>query len=236
MLRPPRRRRRLARTFVTGFAALLCGGMMVGSVPGCAVLGVIADKLPKAPVAARYAGLAGQQVAVVVWVDRATAFEYNTLRAELTREIARKLRQAATTSEELKGTYVVDATRVLKWQRDHPELDGRSITETGPLIASNTGATRVVYVELSKFTTRDAHSDDLLKGRAEVNVRVAEIAGPTAKLGYDEVSLEALFPEKAPEGVPVSDSVTIEYVYQGLVNELTKQVAVRFFSISPDEM
>ncbi|HYE21267.1 MAG TPA: hypothetical protein VEA69_22665 [Tepidisphaeraceae bacterium] len=215
----------------TALIALLSFGLF-----GCAVLGVVAAKLPQAPVKARYAGLAGQQVAVVVWVDRATGFEYNTLRSELTREIARKLRAATATAEDLKGTYVIDAARVLKWQRDHPEYEGRSVNEVAPLIATATGATRVVYVELSKFTTRDAHSDALLKGRAEVIVKVAEVTGGAkAREGYNEVGVEALFPEKAPEGVPISQSINIEYVYGGLVNELTKQVAVRFFAVSPDE-
>ncbi|HSI34156.1 MAG: hypothetical protein ACAI43_03205 [Phycisphaerae bacterium] len=202
---------------------------------GCAALGVIAAKLPQPPVKARYGGLAGQQVAVVVWVDRATGFEYNTLRSELTREIARKLKAASPSAEDLKGTYVIEPTRVLKWQRDHPEYEGRSVNEIAPLIAASTGATRVVYVELSKFTTRDVHSDALLKGRAEVIVKVAEVTGKQAREGYSEVGVEALFPEKAPEGVPISQSINIEYVYGGLVNELTKQVAVRFFAVSPDE-
>jgi len=212
----------------------MCLMLVLLGTGGCAVLGVIADKMPKPPIKARYAGLAGKQVAIIVWADRGTRVDYATLRSELTREVARKIRMASPAAEELKGTYVVDAAKVIKWQKDHPEYDGRAIDEVGPILAAHTGADRIVYVELVKFTTRDAMSDALLKGVAEANIRVAEITGSKAKVAYEEVGIEALFPDKAPEGVPLSQSVTIEYVYGGLVNELTKQIAVRFFTAEAD--
>jgi hypothetical protein len=214
------------------------GALLMLATGGCAVVGFIASKVPGAPQEARYPGLKGQRVAVVAWVDRASSYEYPSLIPKLESAVPEKLKAqmvANPKTEELLGTTFVDPRQVYKWQKNHPEYENRSVSEFAPQLGAALGVTRVVYVEISPFSTRDPRTEVLLKGTAGVTIHVAEVTGTTAAAPFNEANLQLEYPEHAPEGVPVTDSMTNEYVYNGLVDKISTEVSLRFFSYTPDE-
>jgi hypothetical protein len=215
--------------------ACLSSALLLPLASGCALFGYVASVVPSAPVKARYEGLKGQRVAVLTWADRASTFDFPTLQSDVTMSVQAKLAQAASPAvktEELAGTTFVEARQVVRWQKNHPELEMRSLTEVAPKAASALGCTRLVYVELSPFTIHDPRTPILLKGMATATIRVAEVSGGVAKIVYEEAGLTVEFPEHAPEGVPPTDQMTPQYIYKGLIDAITTDVAVRFFSTS----
>jgi hypothetical protein len=204
---------------------------------GCVVLGYAAAVIPGPGTKARYAGLAGQRVAIVAWVDRAASFDFGSLSSDVSMGVTNKLQVAADPKlkvEELTGTTLIDPRVVYRWQKNHPELENRSITEIAPKAAAALGCTRLVYVEVQPFSIYDPRTPILLKGDATATIRVAEISGDNIKVGYEEAGVSVGFPKNAGEGVPPTDSVTAQYVYKGTVDKLTTEVARRFFSQESD--
>src|SRR5207247_10330315 len=55
------------------------------SVPtgGCGILGIAANAVPEADVPARYTGLKGHTLAVMVWADRGVQIDYPSLRLDV---------------------------------------------------------------------------------------------------------------------------------------------------------
>ena len=204
---------------------------------GCVVLGYAAAVIPGTGEKARYPGLAGQRVAVVTWVDRAASFDFGSLSSDVSMGVTDKLHVAADPKlkvEELVGTTFVDPRVVYRWQKNHPELDNRSIAEIAPKAAAALGCTRLVYVEVQPFSIYDPRTPILLKGDATATIRVAAISGDQIKVVYEEAGVTAAFPKNSSEGVPPTDSVTPQYIYKGTVDRLTTQVSRRFFSQESD--
>lgn len=220
-------------------ACLLCALILPLTTSGCAIAGYVASVMPSAPVKARYAGLKGQKVAVISWSDRASTYDYPTLPSDVTMLTLMKLREAAAPDakrEELEGTTFVDARQIVRWQKNHPELEMRSVTEVAPKAAAALGCTRLIYIEVQPFGIHDPRTTLLLKGYTSLTIRVAEIGTDgTAKIGYEETGLEVEFPSGAPEGVPATDTMTPAYVYKGLLDKMTTQAAVRFFTTTDEE-
>jgi len=97
-----------------GMLMLAC---MLPLTGGCAVLGYAAAVIPGAGTKARYAGLAGQRVAVMTWTERAVTYDYGALPADVSMGVEHKLVQAADPKvnlEELKGTAFVDPRQVFR--------------------------------------------------------------------------------------------------------------------------
>jgi len=202
---------------------------------GCAALGYIAAVTPGPPMRARYEGLAGQKVAVLCWADRAATFDYGSLMSDVANGVQSKLKtqaEPAQKMDELKGTLFADPKQVYRWQKNHPELETRSILEIAPKLSAAVGATRVIYIELSPFSTRDAQTEVLLKGHTVATIRVAEINGSEVKMGFEEANVVVQFPEKAPEGVPATEKINDQYIYKGLVDAVSSEIALRFISYS----
>ncbi len=218
---------------MTRLLALLLVTLLLPLTGGCAILGYAAAVIPGPGTKAHYPGLAGQRVAVLAWTERAVTYDFDNLPADVSMGVANKLIVAAKPdikTEELKGTSFVDPRQVFRWQKNHPELANRSISEVAPRLAAELGATRVIYVEISPFSIYDPRTPVLLKGYASMTIRVAEITGQTVKLGYEEADVTVEYPEKAPEGLPPSDQITPTYIYRGLVDTMTTEVAKRFFA------
>jgi hypothetical protein len=216
---------------------IVCLALLLPLTSGCAVFGYMAAVLPGPGTKARYAGLAGQRVAVLAWADRAVTYDYDSLPADVSMGTANKLAIAAKPSsgaDELKGAAFIDPRQVFRWQKDHPELANRSIMEVAPKLAADLGATRVVYVEVSPFSIYDPRTPILLKGYATMTINVAEVTGIAAKIGYTESEVTVEFPLHSPEGLPPTDQITPSYIYKGLLDSMTTEVAKRFFSNPPD--
>jgi hypothetical protein len=206
--------------------------ILVFCLAGCQLIGVLSQAAPPATVVPNYKGFAGQSVGVMVWADRGMRIEWELLQLDLANSVQAKLQQAAAVRKgkkkpevkELAGTtYPVRPESIIRFQQDHPEVDGTPITEVAPRL----GVSRLIYVEVEHFATRPDGAIDLFRGDANVTVRVVEISSDgQAKVVYEENDVTASFPPKAPkEGRPtIGDRRT----YIGLIDALSTEIVKRF--------
>lgn len=204
-------------------------------VSGCQIIGVGAQALPPATIVPQYKGLAGETVGVMVWADRGMRIEWEFIQLDLANSIHAKLQQTATNKKakvrELEGTkFPVIPASIIRFQQDHPEIDGQPITEVAPRL----GVSRLIYVEIEEFATRPDGSVELFRGDANVTLRVVEVAPDgTAKLAYEENDVRATFPPKSPkEGRP---SIGDRRIYVGLIDALGDAIAKKFIPHPEEE-
>ena len=212
--------------------ALCCTALLLPLSGGCAVLGYAAAVIPGPGTKAQYPGLKGQKVAILTWAERAVTYDFPMLQPDVSMAVHNKLVQAAdpkVKTEDLVGTTFVDPRQSYRFQKNHPELENHSLAEIAPKVGAALGCTRLIWVEVQPFSIYDPRAPVLLKGVATMTIRVAEINGDQVKVVYEEAGVSVQFPKSAPEGVPPSDSITPNYIYKGLVDEMTTQVALRFF-------
>jgi hypothetical protein len=214
-----------ARRFLLPFAFFLLPCLPLLS--GCQAIGVFAQALPPPTVVPQYKGFAGQSVGVMVWADRGMRIEWEFIQLNLANVIHTNLTQAANPKakvKEFKGTtFPVLPRSIIRFQQDHPEIDGQPVEEIAPRL----GVSRLIYVEVEEFSTRPDGGVELFRGEASATLRVVEI-GPdrTAKVVYEENEIRATFPPGAPkEGRPTIGDVR---TYQGLVEALGREIAMRF--------
>lgn len=176
-----------------------------------------------------YSGLPNQKVATMVWADWVIRTEYNRIQYDLTEAVQSILLQRSKPTEEKKkpdltNVEFVAAGSVVRYQREHPEIQNLKIEDVAPRL----GAGRVIYIELEQFQTQPPQTVMLLKGAAKATLRVLEVAGGQAKIVFEERDIEAAYPPKAPEGVVPTDKMNLRAVYEGTVKELAKAIAMRF--------
>jgi len=204
---------------------------------GCAALGVFAHALPPATVQAKYAGLAKQSVGVMVWTDRGVRIDWPNMQLDLANAVQKKLK-AETKAKSIAGaTYTVEPASIVRYQQDHPEIDALPITEVAPAL----GVTRLIYIEMSDFSTRSNMSVDLFLGQAKATVRVVEVNsganggpnGAVAKVAFEQANVAASYPPKASrEGVPgIGDGKT----YAGTIDAFAAEVSHLFIPFTPDD-
>jgi hypothetical protein len=221
---------------------ILCSFLAVLAVlcTGCGSSGTSGGVTEETP-AGTYSGLNNQLVGVMVWADWGTRTEYNQIQLDLARSIQYKLEERLPKPEQketdkeqkeatLRGTRFVDSRSVVRYQREHPEIDGQPIQAVAPKL----GVDRVIYVEIESFQAQSPETILLLKGRAKATLRVAEVtpgATPgtgTAKVVFEERGITAGYPPNAPEGVVASDRMNVETVYRGTVSALADRIVARF--------
>ena len=201
---------------------------------GCNIIGAAAQVLPQPDVAPAYTKLSNQTVGVMVWVDRAIAIDYPSLQADVAKSVVNKLQETSEPKKksdahkELTNVRYLDPLAVIKWQADHPELNGFPSTE----LATRLGVTRVIYVELIVFETRSEVSVDLFKGTVMAKLDVLEVATnpdgtKKAKVAYSDGDLRSIYPKKAPEGTAGTD-VNSDMIYNKTVDAFTTDVVLKF--------
>jgi len=178
---------------------ILCLGTLAA---GCQVFGVLASAAPDPTVDASYKGLAHQRVAVMVWCDHAMAIDWPNLQIDLTRGIQGRLQDMARKKDhpkELEGATFPMPESVVKFQRDHPELEAEAITDVAPRM----DVSRLIYIEVQQFATRPQESVELFRGSLTANLKVLEVSSGKAKVVFQQEKLQAEFPPKSlEEGTP----------------------------------
>jgi hypothetical protein len=203
--------------------------MLAGPLAGCTAL---RDIVPDLPVAPKYKGLAGQSVAVAVWADRPVRVDFPAIQLDLANQLQNILAaEAKDGSGDVKETkFPVEPRSVVKYQRDHPELEG----EDAAVLATKVGTTRLIYIEITDLSTRADAGVDLFLGNATATMRVIEV-GPDGKAttAYREDNLKVTYPKKAPpSGVPSSDD---NRIYQGTTAAMAREVADRLLTHSGEQ-
>ena len=189
---------------------------------GCALVAIVGRAIPKS-VDSEYKGLAKQKVAVMVWADRGTRVDWPTIQIDAANTMQAYL-IAKKDEDDLKEIqFPWEPRSILRFQKEHPELEGRPATEYAQRIS---GITRLITVEVGDFTTRSETAVQLLKGSMVGNVKVIAIEDGKATIVYERSGVRATFPPKAPEGVV---DMAESRVYAGTVNAFGLAVAELFY-------
>lgn len=190
---------------------------------GCGLVGYVAATVPKS-VDAQYSGLAKQKIAIMVWADRGVRIDYPNLQLDLANAVQADLIAKTDESSLSKAEFPWEARSVLRFQREHPELEARSITEWAHRIS---GITRVIYVEVPDFSTRSGTAVQLLKGGLTANVKVLEVGstGPS-KIVYEKQNIQVYYPPKSKEGVV---DIAENIIYRGTINGAALELAQLFY-------
>lgn len=206
---------------------------------GCNILGVGAQVLPPPTIDAQYKGMRGQSVAVMVWADRGTRIDWPPIRLDLANSIQTLLKPRPTKAgkppkeiDEFEGaTFPVLPSSIVRFQENHPEIEGQPIT----MVAPKLNVTRLIYVEIEDFATRAPGAIDLYRGHASATVKIIEIDPETkeAKIAYEESGITAAFPPNAPEdGIAGASDAQI---YVGTVKTLAQQIVNRLVPYQAEE-
>jgi hypothetical protein len=226
-MRPPSR----ALVLKSAFALL---NLAFLATSGCNVIGAAAQLLPRPDIKAAYSGLAYQTVGVMVWADRGIRIDFPTLQADVASSLTKKLQDATNlphkkeVPKELEGATYLNPMAVIRFQEDHPELEGQPSTD----LATRLGVTRVIYLEIYAFETRSDLSIDLYKGTVMARLEVLEVhrdasGKKTATVAYQNPDLKTTFPPNRPEGIG-GDNVNPTMMYVKTVDTFTDDVARLF--------
>ena len=218
------------------WAACVVGVLGVG---GCNILGpvgaVVGRAVPRT-IEASYKGLANQSVVVVVWADRGIRIDNPNLQLDLATGLEQKLKMAQTDEKpkELIGaTFPVRADSVARFQEDHPEMEYEPIEQTALKFNSMFKATRLIYIEVSDFSTRSDSSLELHLGNLTGSIKVLEMGDQKAKEAFKESDIHVSFPKDSPpEGLPIGTDYKI---YQGTLDLFTTQLAERLYAHEADD-
>lgn len=197
---------------------LICGLL----ISGCAAVAWFASSVPKSE-DAKYKGLAKQRVAVMIWAERNTRVDYQTIQLDLGNTIQATLLGKADQADVENIQFPYEVRSVIRFQKEHPELEGRGITEYAQRIS---GITRMIYVEIGDFSTRSDVAVQLMRGAITANVKVLEISGGKSKVVYEVNNLRSYFPPKQKEGVI---DVPEQAIYAGTVQAMGQQIAELFY-------
>lgn len=206
-------------------ALLLC---LAIAPMGCSAVGLIASAIPK-KVDAKYKGLAKQKIAVMVWASLGTRIDFPMLQKDTTTMIQSDL-IAKNDEDELKETqFPWEPRSVVLFQKEHPELETQSAKEYASRIS---GITRLVYVEITDFSTRGSTAPQLLKGTMTGNVKVVEVENGKSKMGFELNGISIFFPPKSPEGTM---DVPEDVIYRETIKSFAQSVAELFYTHPVEE-
>jgi hypothetical protein len=189
---------------------------------GCQAIGYFASAIPQS-VDAQYKGLAGEKVAVMIWADRGLRIDFPNLQLDTGNGIQSFL-LAKTDEDSLKKTqFPWEVRSVLRFQKEHPELESRSITEYAHRIS---GVTKLIFVEIGDFSTRSGTAVQLFRGGMTANLKVLDVKPGASTVVYEKQHIQVNFPPKSPEGVIDASEALI---YNGTVNAMSLEIAELFY-------
>lgn len=178
---------------------LLCASALL-TLPGCkgiAAATALWGKPPTKFVPAEWPHLTKKKVCVVVWAEMDTLFEYPFVQLEVARHVEDAMGPV------IEGIKFVPAQEVVDFQQRDAEWDRKPPAEIG----QHFEADRVLFVELTQYTTREPDSPHLYRGRVSANVKVYDPAQPTGGALY-RTTIDTVYPSDTP-GQYGTDEITI---------------------------
>ncbi len=149
-------------------AALLGLLVLTLGVGGCDFLGMAAQNTIGIPVKAQYSGLKKQSVAIVVYEDGSTEFNYPQASQEVSAFVTASLEKHIPTA------HILDYHLVLNYQNANPNWGVLPIKSIGKHFSVN----RVVYIELLDYTVHSQHTTFVLQGHIAAHVAVYNVKLP----------------------------------------------------------
>lgn len=169
--------------------------------------------------------LAGKRVAVLVWTEPATLFDYQYAQIELSTYVSDKL--AMEMDRRGLGTDVVDPRDVADFLQKN--IDARVDPYA---VGKQFDADYVVFVEVLRFQMRDPKQPQFLRGHVEASVSVHDVrADPDQLRRYELTPVTCLY----PKGPPILLSRTnAPLVRQTTYLKFAEQVARKFYEHTID--
>lgn len=153
--------RPLTTTILLALAALLAGCNWL-AFP----LYVLAPDIPTKDEEAEFDGLVGKSVAIVIYANMDTLYEYPFCREELSTAVGKQL------TDNVSKVSVVDPDQVVAFQEGSPHWDSMAMVDVGRRLEAD----YVLYISLSEFSTREEGSVSLPLGRITAAASVWDIA------------------------------------------------------------
>lgn len=204
------RRRRPGRS-----AALLILPALVVSSAGCQSLAIpflLWGPEPTRTIPAEYPYLEGRKVAIVVWADRDTLFEYPFVQLEVSEHVSVPLKA------NVRGISIIPNRTVVELQKRDPDWDRIPPARLGARL----GADRVVLVELTLYTTREPEATHLYRGRISANVKVYDTAYPDSAPTY-RTTIETVYPPDSPGQWGTDDRAIRKAMMESFANDLARK-------------
>ena len=206
--------------------ALWVGSTLLLFVASCSLLTpLIFVGEHKKMISPEFDKLAKSKVAILVWTDPATLFDYPHARFELATYVGEKL--AAEMALRSLGVALVDARDVEDFlQKD---LDA----QIDPMVVGRQfDADYVLYLEIFEFQIRDAQTPELLRGRINASVSVHDIRGDPDGAGrYELAPVECTYPENGPI---ILSATNAPQVRQSTYQKFAEEVACKFYEHTVD--
>lgn len=169
--------------------SLVAAGLLLVAGGGCrwfAAPFLLWHQEPTKTVSAEYPHLAGKKVAIVVWADMDTLFEFPHIQLEISEHVRYAMQPNIEKITFVPNRQIVEAQqRDSSWSRKSPAALGARF-----------GADRVLAIELTQCTTREPDSTHLYRGRISANLKVYDTAQPDAEPAWKGTA-EAAFPKDA---------------------------------------
>ncbi len=173
----------------------LAAGML--TLPGC-MAAAAEGRMKGEAVAAQYDGLHHHSVAIVVYADDATLWEYASAREDVAAFVAQELRTNMPTIR------LMNNREVSNWQQETLHWEALSVKDMGKHFSVD----RVIYLELLEYSAHEPGSTDLLRGRIRATAKVYETDTPgDAPTWHGDI--EAFFPEDSPADISRTNELTV---------------------------
>ncbi len=205
-------RLRILHGCVLGFALLLASCNLLTPL---VVLGEHTKK-----VSPEFDKLAGKRVAVLVWTQPATLFDYPHARFEMATYIGDKLH--AEMGQRKLNTEVVDP-------RDVEDFLQKNIdSQIDPYaVGRNFNTDYVIYLEILEFQIRDAQTPQFLRGRIQASVSVHDIrAERESQRRYELAPVQCVHPDDAPV---LMSAINSSMIREATYRKFAEQVARKFY-------
>ncbi len=183
--------------------------LLTAALGGCETLGylfyLVAPASSGEEVHAEFTGLADSKVAIVIYADAETLYNYPYIQLELSSQIAEQLRN------NVEGVTIVDIRRVIKYQQENLYWESMDKTELGKVFTAD----NVLFVALVEFSTREPGSVNLYRGRVAAQAGIYNTSLPERQaLKWNCDSMRIAYPRDAAMGEPGEDDSKILYETQ----------------------
>lgn len=193
-----------------GLAAASCNVLMP--------LAVLVE--PTKRVAPEFDKLPGKKVAVLVWTEPATLFDYPHTRFELATFIGDKLYAELGGREA--GTTIVDPRDVEDFIQKRPAAQIDPVA-----VGKKFDADYVIYLEILQFQLRDPNAPQFLRGRIEASVSVHDIrADAGSQRRYDLITAKCEYPDDGPVALTATNSPLVR---EATYRKFAETVARKFY-------
>jgi len=143
-------------------------------------------------VEAEFEGLEDKKVAVVIYTDQRTQYEFPDLNLTLSSAISGRI------EDNVDGVEIIPPTKIARFQDENIYWDEMDKTELGKAL----GADYIVFVPLEEFSTRLPDSAYLYRGRVTCQPTVHDVSKPLRQSRVHEFEkIRVVYPEHEPAGL-----------------------------------